>query len=172
MIEDNEPATKWVSLIHQALNRPCNDHTSMDEGSYSSSDSGRHSKYLKSPQTEQSAFQKSSLKTLARNLKMDNVLKMCNCSAEALSQRRRMKEFSDLMSRYDPNYNDSFNFPRYCFQSGNQFSYSLVASKQMVGIYLSVWARSELVPHIGHLRMSCIGRGIMGYLGNKVMLIN
>lgn len=47
-------------------------------------------------------------------------------------------------------------------------SYRLVASKQMVGIFLSIWARKELVQHIGHLRISSMGRGIMGYLGNKV----
>ncbi|URE02973.1 endonuclease exonuclease phosphatase family domain containing protein, partial [Musa troglodytarum] len=45
--------------------------------------------------------------------------------------------------------------------------YSLVASKQMVGIFLSVWVRSELVPHVGHLRVATVGRGIMGCLGNK-----
>jgi hypothetical protein len=38
----------------------------------------------------------------------------------------------------------------------------------MVGIFLSVWVRKELVPHIGHLRVDSVGRGIMGLLGNKV----
>ncbi|KAJ6775017.1 TYPE IV INOSITOL POLYPHOSPHATE 5-PHOSPHATASE 9 [Salix purpurea] len=37
----------------------------------------------------------------------------------------------------------------------------------MVGIFLSVWVRKELVPHIGHLRVDSVGRGIMGRLGNK-----
>jgi hypothetical protein len=40
----------------------------------------------------------------------------------------------------------------------------------MVGIFVMVWAKKELVQHIGHLRTSCIGRGIMGYLGNKVRI--
>ncbi|KAL2528039.1 DNAse I-like superfamily protein [Forsythia ovata] len=37
----------------------------------------------------------------------------------------------------------------------------------MVGIFLSIWARGELVKDIGHLKISCTGRGIMGCLGNK-----
>jgi hypothetical protein len=47
-------------------------------------------------------------------------------------------------------------------------TYNLIARKQMVGIFLSVWVRKELVPHIGHLRVDSVGRGIMGRLGNKV----
>ncbi|KAL9673362.1 hypothetical protein QQ045_029618 [Rhodiola kirilowii] len=45
--------------------------------------------------------------------------------------------------------------------------YCLAASKQMVGLFLCVWVRSELVGEVGEIRVSCVGRGIMGYLGNK-----
>ncbi|KAH6768486.1 DNAse I-like superfamily protein [Perilla frutescens var. frutescens] len=45
--------------------------------------------------------------------------------------------------------------------------YSLVASKQMVGIFLTVWVRSELKEHVRNIKISCVGRGLMGYLGNK-----
>lgn len=48
--------------------------------------------------------------------------------------------------------------PRYC----------LAASKQMVGIFLSVWVRADLCNHVTNLKVSSVGRGIMGYLGNKV----
>lgn len=48
--------------------------------------------------------------------------------------------------------------------------YSLVASKQMVGIYLTVWVRSELTEHVKNIKVSCVGRGLMGYLGNKVLI--
>jgi hypothetical protein len=44
-----------------------------------------------------------------------------------------------------------------------------IRSKQMVGIFTSVWARSSLRPLIRHLDASCIGSGIMGCLGNKVI---
>lgn len=45
--------------------------------------------------------------------------------------------------------------------------YYLAASKQMVGIYLCIWVRSNLKQHIRDLKVSCVGRGLMGYLGNK-----
>ncbi|KAL8222909.1 hypothetical protein R6Q57_020308 [Mikania cordata] len=46
-------------------------------------------------------------------------------------------------------------------------SYCLVASKQMVGVFLTVWVRSELREHVSNIKVSCVGRGLMGYLGNK-----
>lgn len=46
--------------------------------------------------------------------------------------------------------------------------YCLATSKQMVGIFLCVWIRSDLFTHLSNLKVSCVGRGIMGYLGNKV----
>ncbi|KAG0473767.1 hypothetical protein HPP92_015624 [Vanilla planifolia] len=45
--------------------------------------------------------------------------------------------------------------------------YNLVASKQMVGIFLTVWVRSEIRDDVRNLKVSCVGRGLMGYLGNK-----
>ncbi|KAK1399939.1 type I inositol polyphosphate 5-phosphatase 8 [Heracleum sosnowskyi] len=48
-----------------------------------------------------------------------------------------------------------------------QNGYTLAASKQMVGLFLCVWVRSDLYAHISNLKVSCVGRGIMGYLGNK-----
>ncbi|GMH10134.1 hypothetical protein Nepgr_011975 [Nepenthes gracilis] len=45
--------------------------------------------------------------------------------------------------------------------------YCLAASKQMVGIFVCVWVRADLHNHISNVRASCVGTGIMGYLGNK-----
>ncbi|MBA0802605.1 hypothetical protein Gohar_012885 [Gossypium harknessii] len=45
--------------------------------------------------------------------------------------------------------------------------YSLVASKQMVGIFLTVWVKSDLRDDVHSMKVSCVGRGLMGYLGNK-----
>ncbi|KAF0924286.1 hypothetical protein E2562_009988 [Oryza meyeriana var. granulata] len=42
-----------------------------------------------------------------------------------------------------------------------------IVSKQMVGIYLSVWVRRDLQKHIQNLRVSTVGVGAMGYMGNK-----
>jgi phosphatidylinositol-bisphosphatase len=43
-----------------------------------------------------------------------------------------------------------------------------VTSKQMVGIFVSVWARSALRRHVRHLAVSCVRAGVLGLLGNKV----
>ncbi|WJX84519.1 phosphoinositide 5-phosphatase [Trifolium repens] len=45
--------------------------------------------------------------------------------------------------------------------------FSLVASKQMVGIFLCVWVRADVRNHVSQLKVSRVGTGIMGYLGNK-----
>ncbi|KAJ8512919.1 hypothetical protein OPV22_003353 [Ensete ventricosum] len=45
--------------------------------------------------------------------------------------------------------------------------YCLVASKQMVGIFLTIWVRNEIRGDVKNLKVSCVGRGLMGYLGNK-----
>lgn len=38
----------------------------------------------------------------------------------------------------------------------------------MVGIFLMVWVRREIRDDVRNLKVSCVGRGLMGYLGNKV----
>ncbi|KAL7582260.1 type IV inositol polyphosphate 5-phosphatase 7 [Lactuca sativa] len=45
--------------------------------------------------------------------------------------------------------------------------YCLVASKQMVGVFLTVWVKNDLREHVRNMKVSCVGRGLMGYLGNK-----
>ncbi|CAN4089271.1 unnamed protein product [Withania somnifera] len=42
-----------------------------------------------------------------------------------------------------------------------------IISKQMVGVFITIWARSSLVPYIKHISVSSVGCGIFGYLGNK-----
>lgn len=49
--------------------------------------------------------------------------------------------------------------------------YCLVASKQMVGVFLTVWVKSDLREHVRNMKVSCVGRGLMGYLGNKVKMV-
>lgn len=52
--------------------------------------------------------------------------------------------------------------------SNKNLKYGLVVSKQMVGIFVTVWVKKELIQFIGHMRTSYITRGILGCLGNKV----
>ncbi|XP_074581831.1 type I inositol polyphosphate 5-phosphatase 2 isoform X2 [Curcuma longa] len=45
--------------------------------------------------------------------------------------------------------------------------YVRVVSKQMVGIYISVWVCRRLRRHVNNLKVSPVGVGLMGYMGNK-----
>ncbi|KAL4383261.1 hypothetical protein GQ457_15G008610 [Hibiscus cannabinus] len=45
--------------------------------------------------------------------------------------------------------------------------YVRIVSKQMVGIYISIWVRKRLRRHINNLEVSPVGIGLMGYMGNK-----
>ncbi|XP_051140585.1 type I inositol polyphosphate 5-phosphatase 4-like [Andrographis paniculata] len=54
--------------------------------------------------------------------------------------------------------------------SRNQSSkYKLIASKKMVGVFISVWMRTELLNKydVSGVKVCSVGCGIMGYLGNK-----
>lgn len=224
VIEDNEPAAKWLSLIGQALNksafvrqRPAEDdcsqrsrHHSQEQWSFASSaastpapaepshegsccngsahgpanpKNSNPKEFSKTPSGGLPFFQKPSLKVLSKYFRVVDgaQLKACNCPSSASSDKRT-SEIGDLIQKvescsvcygdHNSRDHDDDDCPSQLagdMPAGpNQLSYYLIASKQMVGIFLSVWVRSELVPHIGHLRLSCVGRGIMGCLGNKV----
>ncbi|KAG2583971.1 hypothetical protein PVAP13_6KG254600 [Panicum virgatum] len=48
-----------------------------------------------------------------------------------------------------------------------QGAFRCVMSKQMVGIFVSVWTRSGLRRHVRHPGVSAVGAGVLGRLGNK-----
>lgn len=171
VVEDNEPAAKWLALISHALNKSYHDSINS-----SSSESGSVSKSNNSKDSKSHFFHKPSLKVLSRNLRADNtLLKACNCPLESpSSNKRRPRNLSDPSTSpltHDEGSVDDFVSESEVTSSRSQLNYCVVASKQMVGLFLSVWARKELVQHIGHLRVDCVGRGIMGCLGNKVSYI-
>ncbi|KAJ8537087.1 hypothetical protein K7X08_035488 [Anisodus acutangulus] len=45
--------------------------------------------------------------------------------------------------------------------------FECIISKQMVGIFITIWARTPLLPYIRHTSVSSVGCGIFGCLGNK-----
>ncbi|GMN33702.1 hypothetical protein TIFTF001_004288 [Ficus carica] len=190
VIEDNEPAANWLALINQALNKPRHDSVYSDSRKKNNKNIGSNvlnninNKYSTAGSTL-NFFQKPSLKVLSRSLRADGrLLKSCNCHDDFSSQERprRLRKLIDPMIELDTE-SDSYQSPRYASCADDFFAiaeiassdlptttdkcYRLIASKQMVGLFLSVWARSDLIPHIGHLRVSSVGRGMMGWLGNK-----
>ncbi|GAB4832207.1 hypothetical protein Ancab_006224 [Ancistrocladus abbreviatus] len=48
-------------------------------------------------------------------------------------------------------------------------TYKLMASKKMVGVFISIWMRRELLRryNVSNVKVSSVACGIMGYLGNK-----
>ncbi|CAH2078709.1 unnamed protein product [Thlaspi arvense] len=54
-----------------------------------------------------------------------------------------------------------------CRKVKDSQKYVRIVSKQMVGIYVSVWIRRRLRRHVNNLKVSPVGVGLMGYMGNK-----
>ncbi|KAF8772854.1 hypothetical protein HU200_005241 [Digitaria exilis] len=70
---------------------------------------------------------------------------------------------------------DALNNSRSVEENGNeskqmrqeQDMFRCAMSKQMVGIFVSVWTRTSLRRHVRHAGVSTIGAGVLGHLGNK-----
>lgn len=165
-----------MALINQALNK--SHHSSINSGPDSGNDltnsNTNVSKESKSP-TNAHIFDKPVLKVLNKNFRAgSSLLKTCNCPADSASgENRRKKTVQDLANELDlgSSYNIGELVPlsdMFPLCSIKEMNYRLIASKQMVGLFLSVWARKELVPYIAHVRVCSVGRGIMKRLGNKV----
>lgn len=197
VIEDNEPAARWLALINRALNQPVDTDAdifqhkpspSLDSTS-SQSTPGLDGSFSNRSRTASGSviFQKS-LKSIRKSYmpSQRKLLKFCNCPVEmakksykdACFRCPRPQAYANEMDsseedELDDKLNDIFGLndddvTSSASASRDQLKYNLISCKQMVGIFVTVWAKKELVQHIGHVRTSCVGRGIMGYLGNKV----
>ncbi|CAN4116904.1 unnamed protein product [Withania somnifera] len=141
--EDSEPAAKWLSLIRQALNNETN--------------SPDHSpNYNNTPKSEQKVHPYPSKPRVGFSdlIKLDNDTERDDWE-RLLSMNDDVSPSPNCLSK------------RYNSSSPGQSRYCLAASKQMVGLFLCIWTRSDLYRHISNLKVSCVGTGIMGYLGNK-----
>ncbi|XP_041023025.1 type I inositol polyphosphate 5-phosphatase 8 isoform X1 [Juglans microcarpa x Juglans regia] len=151
--EDYGPATKWLSLIRQALNGNHNG-TEVSQFDYKTTCAEP------SPEADQSGSLKprlsfSELLLLEDELCKEDFEKLVNSSSNL---SRGTEEFLPA-SPFKSAAQDS--------PLTHQQSYCLAASKQMVGVFLCVWVRADLYKYVSNLKVSCVGRGIMGYLGNK-----
>uniref|UniRef100_A0A0E0M4U9 Inositol polyphosphate-related phosphatase domain-containing protein n=1 Tax=Oryza punctata TaxID=4537 RepID=A0A0E0M4U9_ORYPU len=58
------------------------------------------------------------------------------------------------------------------FAKGESFkppgNYVRIVSKQMVGIYVSIWVSRKLRQHVNNLEVASVGVGLLGYMGNKL----
>ncbi|OVA05419.1 Inositol polyphosphate-related phosphatase [Macleaya cordata] len=191
--EDNGPARKWLALIRKTLN---NLPGTSGSGCYTPSPIPDPVVELDADfegstrQKASSFFHRRSFQSLSRSMRMDNDMLV---SQPRLDRRFSVCDrviFGHRPSDYDPNYrwgsSDDENVPgdspstvyspmsyggstsmeERDRSSGNS-RYCLVSSKQMVGIFLTVWVRSDLTDAVRNMKVSCVGRGLMGYLGNK-----
>lgn len=193
--EDNAPAKKWLSLIRKTLNtlpgsncgcqtpspipNPIVELDADFEGS--------------TRQMASSFFHRRSFQSLSRSMRVTG----SDMSVPQPRLDRRFSvcdrvSFGQRPSDYDPNFrwgssdeeigpgdspNTTYYSPGSCSgfipmedrdRNAGQSRYCLVASKQMVGIFLTVWVKRDLRDDVRNMKVSCVGRGLMGYLGNKV----
>ncbi|XP_010658880.1 type I inositol polyphosphate 5-phosphatase 10 isoform X2 [Vitis vinifera] len=174
VVEDNEPAARWLQLINQSLNKspavyvfnsPTHPHDNRSVGL----------RGLKTTATTGGSlfFPKYSLKAFSQTFRTESGkrLKTCSCTSEL--ERKYGKDCcfqcpkssirDDESSSEEDDEPNSFSTA----SSTKHMKYSLIACRQMVGIFVTIWMKKELVQHVSHLRISCISRGIMGCLGNK-----
>ncbi|MFQ6625760.1 hypothetical protein Gotur_004827 [Gossypium turneri] len=195
--EDNGPARKWLALIRKTLNSlpgssgccympsPIPDPLVELDADFEGS----------TRQKTSSFFHRRSFQSLSRSMRMDNDMAMTQPQLDRRFSVCDRVIFGNRPSDYDPNFkwgsSDDENGPgdspgntQYHSQCspmsyGGSFAieennkqmghsrYCLVASKQMVGIFLTVWVKSDLRDNVRNMKVSCVGRGLMGYLGNK-----
>ncbi|QHO52531.1 Type IV inositol polyphosphate 5-phosphatase [Arachis hypogaea] len=190
--EDNGPARKWLTLIRKTLNSlpgtsgECNTTSPLPDPVVELEDDFEGSTRQKAT----SFFHRRSFQSLSRSMRMDADMSMPQpCLDRRLSVCDRMI-FSHQASDYDPSYKwgssddeigpaDSPVAAQYSPVSYRGFSmenrdrrkghsrYCLVGKKQMVGIFLTVWVKSDIRADVHNMKVSCVGRGLMGYLGNK-----
>jgi len=193
--EDNGPAKKWLALIRRTLNSlpgasdgyhtpsPIPDPIVELDADFDGSTRRNASSF----------FHRRSFQSLSRSMRMDNDMSISQPQLD-----RRFSVCERVISAYRPNdydpnykwcssddenpcespvtthcspkayYNGSFPTED-SGKQGEQSRYCLVASKQMVGVFLTVWVCGNLRDDVRNLKVSCVGRGLMGYLGNKVL---
>ncbi|CAH1436782.1 unnamed protein product [Lactuca virosa] len=180
VIEDNGSAAKWLSLISQSLNKQSNkDYYALNKTNTNSNSFERKSSMF---------LQRTSLKSASRSFRSESRrrFKSCNCTIvepERKSyygrdscfacQKSKSNNYDDPSSSEEDDTTPNMVAPDVTTAAppptgkNQHLRYCLIKSKQMVGIFVTIWVKKELVPYIGHLRTSCISRGILGYLGNK-----
>ncbi|XP_062212031.1 type IV inositol polyphosphate 5-phosphatase 7-like isoform X2 [Phragmites australis] len=183
LAEDNGPAKKWVSLVRKTLNN-------LDQ----QGSAGVYNYHTPSPapdpivelnvdferslrrQRNSSFFHRRSFQSLSRSSRIDMMdphslvdRRFSVCDRISFGSRPSDVDTSMRCGGSSDDENIDEESPSGIFFSPlcTDSRYCLVASKQMVGIFLMVWVRSDIREHVKNLKVSCVGRGLMGYLGNK-----
>ncbi|XP_010552761.1 PREDICTED: type I inositol polyphosphate 5-phosphatase 4 [Tarenaya hassleriana] len=195
--EDNGPARKWLALIRKTLNSlPDNSDSCRTPSPVPHPAAELDSDFEgESIESKPSFFHRRSFQSLGQSMwMMDQDISGVQPHLDRRFSVSDRVMFGHRPRDYDPNFrycssdedNAQADSPLYCHylqdspasRSGSLVTddrerqteksrYCLVASKQMVGIFLTVWVKSDLRDSVRNLKVSCVGRGLMGYLGNK-----
>ncbi|GMI73809.1 hypothetical protein like AT3G63240 [Hibiscus trionum] len=194
--EDNGPARKWLALIRKTLNSlPCSSGCCHTPSPIPDPLVELNSDFEGSTRQKASSFfHRRSFQSLSRSMRMDNNMAMTQPQLDRRFSVCDHVIFGHRPSDCEPNFrygsSDDENGPgespgntQYSQYSPMSYGgscameetsrqmghsrYCLVASKQMVGIFLTVWVKSDLRDDVRNMKVSCVGRGLMGYLGNK-----
>ncbi|KAL8523017.1 hypothetical protein ACS0TY_013111 [Phlomoides rotata] len=170
--EDNGPARKWQALIRKALNNlPGDGDDPFDE--FEGSNREKESSFVPRHSVSHSMRMVDITISTPQPI-LDHRFSVCD---RVIYGHKASDHYYNPTVRWDASsddedgpsdsfYSQSFSVEDRDRHQG-QKRYCLVASKQMVGILLTVWIKSDMRDAVRDLKVSCVGRGLMGYLGNK-----
>lgn len=123
------------------------------------SSSPRSSLALKGSTLKRSHFSSENLQSIWMDEKQEQP-EVAESSSDGFSEEEEEEEddiIEELLSTENHESNRGNSRPKYV----------RIVSKQMVGIYISIWVRKRLRRHVNNLKVSLVGVGLMGYMGNK-----
>lgn len=191
-VEDDAPAVVWDGLIRQALNTRVNIGT---QRSYSGPPSPvRHEKDVILDVPEVSDVNGLMSTIVAEETLESSLLhqKLPNSSdRQWLSERTRENDADQIVKDLTKNVKTAEDWLCEAIMPDNDVTeetplvnssqnlsqqscgrYSRVASKQMVGIFITVWVRTDLRRYVNNVKVCVVGCGILNFLRNKVHLFS
>jgi len=180
-VEDDAPTVIWDGLIRQALNGKVKCCEEEPLRSYNSSPPSPtwHEKEALAPEVSDVKATDESLESSLLTQKSPN-----SCDSQWLQVQRDLDDTVKPVTRdvktaedwvCDVNMReDGVTEESRLVKSSRKHScsqYSRVASKQMVGVFISVWVRSNLRRYVHNVKVSVVGCGILNFLRNKVQNI-
>lgn len=187
-VEDDAPTTTWDGLIRHTLNyrmkcskaplhsyseppTPWLEDDGSDEVLEVSDIDGLMDTVLNNDALESSSLLKENLKSSDSHwMKKDRERQM---DETVRNLTRNVKTCEDwlheaAMLDEDVTENSNLDLPSRSLIDHSCNRYLRVASKQMVGVFITIWVRADLRRHIHNVKVCVVGCGILNFLQNKV----
>ncbi|CAN8303530.1 unnamed protein product [Cochlearia groenlandica] len=165
-IEDDQPASEWENIIREALNRVRPRNLKILS----------HSDPPSPPKFNSSKEISYSVKDMLVKTNHDACDAVSSMDKKPNSERVSYTERVglswpetplSLLNRYVMERRGSIKSVNQDIMNLRKPSYVRIVSKQMVGVFITIWVRRSLRKHISNISVSTVGVGIMGYIGNK-----